>query len=75
VREPERMADLVGRQLSHAVQRHGDGRGVVAGGGCEVVEAGQEPLAVQIVLAQAQAAQVDVALDDLARARIADGPP
>ena len=92
VREAERVTHLVRRELTHARERHL--HGVRARGVGEIAEAGPRREATrrrrrrvrrndaspdQDVLTQAQAAEVDVALQDLAGAgvhhRVAVGPP
>ena len=73
--QPQRMAGLVRRELPRAGQGHGQHR-IVAG--CDAVagDVGREQGGGdQVVLSAAQRSQRDVALDDLAGARVRDRRP
>ena len=64
------MPNLMRRQLPHTVQRHVHRRRGIRDHLCHVIESGHQRLTHQIILTQTQAAEVNIALDDLARTRI-----
>jgi hypothetical protein len=71
VRQAQRVADLVGRELAQAGERQLDR--VVHASAARRIGAGQ-PLEQQSIVAHAQRAEADVTLDHLAGPRIDDAP-